>query len=92
MNTVTIKMLENLNERHSHAVAIFGCAASVKDIKDILDFLPQVIRNAKFYRWHESAANACRTFCHLCLIDPSLIEVYIGISFEKLIALQGGEQ
>lgn len=92
MNTVTIKMLEDLNERHSHAVAIFGCAASVKDIKDVLDFLPQVIGNAKFYRWHESAANACRTFCHLCLIDPSLIEVYIGISFEKLIALQGGEQ
>jgi hypothetical protein len=92
MNTVTIKMLENLNERHSHAIAIFGCAACVKDIQGVLDCLAQVIKNAKFYRWHESPANACRTFCHLCLIDPSLVEVYIGVTFEKLIAMQGDEQ
>lgn len=32
----------------------------------------------------EALANACRTFCSLCFVDPALIECYIGMKFEKL--------
>lgn len=85
MNTATMKMIEDLNDRHSYATSIFGGAVWVKGIDDVLDRLPHVIKTSKFYRWHETPANACRTFCHLCFIDPALVEVYIGMTFEKLI-------
>ena len=85
MNEVTIKMLEDLSDKHSHAIAIFGGAIFVNTIDDVIDKLSYVISASKFYRWHESAAKACRTFCHLCFIDPALVEAYLGMTFEKLI-------
>jgi hypothetical protein len=48
-------------------------------------YLPHVISSAKFYNYHETPAQACRTFCHLCLVDPMLVEVYLGMTFEELI-------
>ena len=85
MNEATIKLLESLEEKHSYAIAIFGGAASVQTIDDIVGALPYIIKMVKFYEWCESPADACRTFCHLCFTDPKLVEAYIGMKFEKLI-------
>ena len=85
MNEVTIKLLEDLNEKHSYAIAIFGGAASVQTIDDIVGALPYIIKMVEFYEWHESPADACRRFCHLCFTDPKLVEAYLGMTFEKLI-------
>ena len=83
--SVTEKMILALNEKHRNAIPIFGGALWVDGIEKLINSLPHVISEVKFRGWHESLADACRTFCHLCLIDPMLVEVSIGMSFEKLV-------
>lgn len=39
-----------------------------------------VVKNAIFYKWHEGTVGAVRRFCHLCLVDPALVELYFGMS------------
>lgn len=84
--TATQKAIEALDEKYSNAIPIFGGALWVNDLETLIASLPSVISGARFFKWHESIANACRTFCHLCGYDPALIEVYIGVRFEELIA------
>ena len=81
-----IPTIEALNEQHQGAIAIFGGALWVEGIEDLVGSLPHIIREAKYRNWHEGVASACRTFCHLCHIDPMLVEVYIGMRFEILVA------
>ena len=76
--------IERLNEQYSYATSIFGGAIFVKSVDDVVKYLPHAIKAAKFYRWHEGTAGVCRRFCHLCLIDPTLVEVYIGMKFARL--------
>ena len=83
--SATQKMIEALNEKHPNAIAIFGGALWVDGVEKLVKSLPHVISEVKFRGWHEGLAGACRTFCHLCLIDPMLVETYIGMKFEKLV-------
>mgnify|MGYP003540099880 CR=1 FL=1 len=55
-----------------------------KNINDIVHSLPHVVKSARFFGWKESIANACNTFCHLCMVDPMLVEAHIGKRFEKI--------
>lgn len=51
------------------------------------DFVLRVIRvgeNAYFWNWCNGTANAMRTFCHLCFVDPALVEAYLGTRFDEL--------
>ena len=79
-----------LNEKHDYAIAIFGGAiyaydyACSGDIEGFVSFLPSVAQNAKFYRWHESVPRALHRFCHLCMVDPALVEAYLGIKFKEV--------
>ena len=79
-----------LNEQYSNAFAVFSGAywahqAVISgNMADFVSFLPTVITNVKFYGWHESIPKALRRFCNLCLVDPALIEVYLGIKFEDI--------
>jgi hypothetical protein len=82
----TQRAIEALNKEHPKAIPVFMSALHVKDIGTLIDFLPDVLSGAKFYRWHETPADTCRTFCHLCFIDPTLVEAYIGMRFEQLVA------
>lgn len=45
-----------------------------------------MLRNAMFYGWHEPLAKACRDFCHICMVDPMLVEAYCGMKFEQFCA------
>lgn len=83
-SNATMRLVEELDEKYGNAIPIFGGAIWVNGIEGIIQSLPHVIHSAKFFGWHDTLANACRTFCSLCFVDPALIECYIGIKFEKL--------
>ena len=87
MNNTIIHAIEALSTKHRHAIAIFGGAYhAVKhnnDMDKFVDYLPHVVQSAKFYNWHEGVVGALRTFCHLCFVDPALVECYIGARFEE---------
>lgn len=82
--SATEKAILALDEKYGNTIPIFGGAIWVKGIEDIVRMLPSIIHSAKFFKWHDTLANACRTFCSLCFVDPALVECYIGIKFEKL--------
>ena len=83
--TATQKAIESLAEKYSNAIPIFGGALWVHDLERLVASLPSVISGARFFGWHAGVIDACRTFCHLCFIDPMLVECYIGMKFEQLI-------
>lgn len=80
----TERAIIDLDDKYPNAIAIFGGARLVQNIDDIVGMLPTVVRTAKFFQWHETPANTCRTFCTLCFIDPALVECFIGTKFEKI--------
>lgn len=90
-----IKILESLNEKHDNAIAVFGSAllayeythGEKLDLNEFIMFLPQVVNNAKFFRWHEGVEKALNRFCHICLVDPKLIEAYLGMRFKEVAKL-----
>jgi hypothetical protein len=82
-----MRFIEALQEKHSNAIPIFGGAIFMdgSNLESVALYLPSIIRNAEFFKWHDTLANACRTFCHCLFKDPTLIEAYIGITFEELV-------
>lgn len=85
-STMTHKAIEALDEKYGNAIPIFGGAIWVNNLETLVGSLPSVISGAKFFKWHAGVVDACRTFCHLCGYDPALIEVYLGLRFEELVA------
>jgi hypothetical protein len=85
--TATQRFIERLHEKHNNAIPIFGGAIFLdgSDIHNIATYLPAIIRNAEFFKWHDTLANACRVFCHSLFIDSMLMEAYIGSSFEDFV-------
>lgn len=81
-----------LAEKHDNAIPVFGGALGAyeyinsdnPDFKSFVGYLPSVVSGAKFFKWYEGVVGALRTFCHLCFVDPALIECYIGMSFEEV--------
>ena len=82
----TMRFIEDLDEKHDRAIPIFGGALWIDptDIDAIINYLPTIVHDAKFWKWHGGLADACRTFCHCLFVDPTLIEACIGMKFEKL--------
>jgi len=82
----------SLEDIHDNAVAVMGGAywAAQEVHKDNPDFgafveyLCNMIHDYKFFGWHESIAQAMRTFCKLAMVDPALVEAYIGMRFEEV--------
>ena len=82
----SMRAVEALDAKYGNAIPIFGGAIWVNDLESLVRSLPHIIKSAKFFGWHESLADACRTFCSLCFTDPMLVECYIGMKFEQLVA------
>lgn len=84
------QIIENLSDKYDNAIPVFGGAlwayeyAKVGDIKNFVKYLPNVVSEAKFRGWHEGIAGALKRFCHICLIDPMLVESYLNIRFEEV--------
>ena len=80
------KLLDATQEQYPdvNITAIFGGMYFVKNINDIVNSLPHIVKSAKFFGWQQSIVSACNTFCHLCMVDPMLVEAYIGKRFEEI--------
>ena len=82
----------SLADKYDNAIPVFGGAlyahkhisGNIVDFGEFVNYLSRLPSNVKFYHWHESAAQAARRFCHLCYVDPMLIEAYLGITFDEL--------
>lgn len=80
-----------LDNKYPNAIPVFGGALGAynhinsehPDFNKFIRCLPEVVHSAKFYSWHEGIVGAVRRFCHLCLVDPNLVEVYIGVSLDE---------
>lgn len=81
-----------LEAHHENAVAVMGGAyfaaqevhKDKPDFEAFLSFMDGMLSHVKFFKWHESLPKACRTFCHLAMVDPMLVEAYIGMKFEAV--------
>lgn len=82
-----------LDNKYPNAIPVFGGALSAynyinsdnPNFDKFISCIPTVIQNAQFYNWHEGVVGAIRRFCRLCLVDPALVEVYIGMPLEALV-------
>lgn len=67
--------------------AIFGGAISdienTNNLEKFSTHLIYVARRAAFWKWHKGVADAMRVYCHLCYVDPYLIEAYCGTTFDE---------
>lgn len=36
---------------------------------------------AHFFGWHDGILNAMKTYCHMLLVDPALVEASLGLRF-----------
>jgi hypothetical protein len=88
ITNATTRFIEALAEKHDRAIEVFGGALWIDptNMGQIVDYLPTIIDNAKFWRWHGGLADACRTFCRCLFVDPALVECAIGMKFETLVA------
>lgn len=81
-----------LDDKYPNAIPVFGGALGAynsvntdkPDFAKFVSYIPDVVYSAKFYNWHEGTVGAIRRFCRLCLVDPALVELYLGISLAEL--------
>ena len=79
-----------LDDKYGNAIPIFGGALGAYnciergDIAGFVGYFPDLIDSAKFFKWHENTATVLRRFCHLCFVDPVIIEVYLGRTFHQI--------
>lgn len=84
------QQLISMNEKYPNAIAVLSGAyfaqasAEQGDLSTFVEFLPHVAQSAIMFEWHNGVAGALRQFCHLCLVDPALIEVYLGTTFNEI--------
>lgn len=83
----------SLSDKYPNAIPIFGGAlhayncvnCDTPNFHEFVSYIPNVIHSAKFYHWHEGVVGAIRRFCHLCFVDPCLVEIYLGMSLAELV-------
>ena len=83
-----------LQDKYDNAVAVMGGAYwaaqevhnDTPNFSKFVEYLCNMIHDYKFFGWHESIPQAMRTFCKLAMVDPALVEVYLGMRFEEVSA------
>jgi hypothetical protein len=93
MNDTIWNNLTRYSKTHAGAVKIMLPPPNVYDNSGNINFdvlvsmgIGTMLRNAMFYGWEQPLAEACRDFCHICMVDPMLVEAYCGMRFEQLCA------
>lgn len=84
--------LEVLDAKYPNTIPIFGGALWVYhendlDLECFLSGIPHVVHSAKFFNWHGGVVDAVRTYCHICMVDPMLVEVALGVRLEDAYAV-----
>lgn len=83
--------ITTLADKYDNAIPIFGGAlgaynyinCDTPDFERFVKCLSAVVHNAIFFKWHEGVVGALRRFCRLCLVDPALIECYMGLYLDE---------
>lgn len=83
--------IECLDSKYPNAIPIFGGALWVyhdntMDWSRLISGLPHIVHSAKFFKWHEGVLGALHRYCHICMVDPMLVEVALGMKLEDLCA------
>lgn len=83
-----------LENKYENSVAVMGGAywaaqevhCDKPNFEKFVEYLCNMLHDYKFFGWHESKPQAMRTFCKLCMVDPMLVEVYLGMKFEEVVS------
>ena len=83
-----------LQDKYDNAVAVMGGAywaaqevhGDKPDFDKFVELMCNMVTDLKFFGWHEPIPQAMRTFCKLAMVDPALVEAYIGMKFEEVIS------
>jgi hypothetical protein len=81
-----------LAQTHENAIAVMGGAYfAAQDIhQDTPNFnafiykMDEMIRQHLFRDYDEPLEKSMKTFCHLCMVDPALVEAYLGMKFKDI--------
>lgn len=82
----------SLSDKYPNTIPVFGGALGafnaleVGDLDRFKALMTDAVDKAKFYEWHEPSVDVARRFCHLCFVDPALIECDLCISFNELFS------
>ena len=81
--------IECLDAKYPNAIPIFGGALWVYhdndfDSQRFIAGLSHIAENAKFFKWHEGVAGAMRRYCHICMVDPLIVEIELGMKFDAM--------
>ena len=81
----------NLDKQYDdNAIVILGGAVFASSAIKSMDYdtftehLMKVPGNCVFWGWNNGIEDALNHFCHACMVDPKLIEVYLGITFAEI--------
>ena len=89
---ITKVRIEKLDSKYPNAIQIFGGAyfavqyvqCDNPNFEKFVAYLPDLIHSAMFHKWHEGIDGALERFCHICLVNPRLVESYLGIRFSTI--------
>ena len=87
----TERRLYALKQAFPRAINLFGGACwatstiASGDFEGFCWYLPGIVKSAKFWGWSGSIESALVTFCDLCLVDPKLVELYLGMTFAEFV-------
>lgn len=85
--------IEALQEKYDNAIPVMGGAYwAAQEVHNdnpnfakFVELMINMVSDHKFFKWHESIPQAMRTFCKLAMVDPCLVEAYIGMKFEEVV-------
>ena len=86
--------IEALQEKYDNAIPVMGGAywaaqevhCDKPNFDKFIELMCNMVTDYKFFGWHETIPQAMRTFCKLAMVDPCLVEAYIGMKFEEVVA------
>lgn len=81
-----------LKNKNNNALAVMGGAywaaqvihTDTPDFYAFVTYLSGMVQAYKHFGWHEPLPKAMRTFCHLAMVAPALVEAYLGMRFEEV--------
>lgn len=83
-----------LEDKYENSVAVMGGAywaaqevhRDKPNFSKFVEYLSNMVHDYAFFGWHEPIPQAMRTFCKLAMVDPALVEAYLGMKFEEMIS------
>ena len=82
-NDATYQILCDMSKTQPDVIPMYGGAVYVSTIDELISCLPHIISYSRIKDY--DIIDSINTFCHICLMDPMLVQAYIGTAFEELI-------